>query len=115
MRSSKFLQMPMAIKPTPAVLIYAWCDEQGVPRPTREHKFCPHRDWAIDFAWVDAKVALEVEGGVWSRGRHTRGAGFLGDVAKYNELALRRWLLLRATPGQVADGTAFGLLWRALK
>jgi hypothetical protein len=46
-------------------------------------------------------VALEVEGGAWSGGRHTRGAGFLGDMEKYNAAAILGWCVLRCTPQQL--------------
>jgi hypothetical protein len=57
-------------------------------------------------AWVDAHVALEVEGGIWTRGRHTRPKGYLSDIEKYNEAALLRWCVLRTTPdGLCSDDT----------
>jgi hypothetical protein len=46
-------------------------------------------------------IALEVEGGVWTRGRHTRGKGFLGDMEKYNAAALGGWCVLRVTPDRL--------------
>ena len=51
---------------------------------------------------------------MWTNGRHTRGAGFLKDMEKYNEAALRGWHLLRVTPDMVQDGTAIELVKRAL-
>lgn len=63
---------------------------------------------------VVKRIAVEVEGGVWSSGRHTRPAGFLGDMEKYNELALAGWMLLRVTPQDVKSGAALELIERAL-
>jgi very-short-patch-repair endonuclease len=92
------------------------CRLAGLPAPLPEYPFARDigRRWRIDFAWVDARLALEVEGAVWTRGRHTRPRGFLGDIDKYNALALRGWRLLRATPAQVNDGTALAWLKEAL-
>lgn len=73
----------------------------GLPAPVREHRFHPVRRWRFDYAWPDLRVALEVEGGVWTGGRHTRGAGFLGDMDKYNAAAGLGWLVLRCTPRTV--------------
>jgi very-short-patch-repair endonuclease len=55
-----------------------------LPEPVREHRFHAVRRWRFDFAYPDQKLAIEVEGGVWSVGRHTRGAGFTKDCEKYN-------------------------------
>ncbi|MGI0119640.1 hypothetical protein [Zooshikella sp. RANM57] len=44
-----------------------------LPKPETEYIFHPSRCWRFDFAWPDRKLAVEVEGGGWSNGRHTRG------------------------------------------
>lgn len=62
----------------------------------REVRFHPSRRWRFDFVVLGLdKVAVEVEGGVWSGGRHTRGRGYIGDMEKYNEAALMGWKVLR--------------------
>lgn len=66
-----------------------------------EYKFHPSRKWRFDFAIVDKKIAIEVEGGIWEYGRHNRAAGFLGDMEKYNEAAALGWRLLRFTPKEL--------------
>ena len=43
-------------------------------------------------------MALEIEGGVFSRGRHVRPMGFLADMEKYNAAAVLGWRVLRCTP-----------------
>lgn len=84
----------------------------GLPEPVREYRFAPPRRWRLDYCWVEAKIALEIEGAVWVHGRHTRGSGFVKDIEKYNELTIRGFRLLRATPQQVDDGTALAWLLR---
>lgn len=86
---------------------------EGLPAPLREHRFC-HRRWRFDFAWPDRMLALEVEGGTYSRGRHTRPEGFERDCEKYNAAALAGWRVLRVTGRMVRDGRALVLLRRAL-
>jgi very-short-patch-repair endonuclease len=80
----------------------------------RQHRFHPVRAWRFDFAWPEAMLAVEVEGGTWARGRHTRGSGFAADCIKYNEAALLGWCVLRFTTEQVQDGTALTYIEMAL-
>ena len=72
----------------------------------REFKFHPHRRWRIDFAFPDERVGVEVEGGTWSGGRHTRGSGFAADCEKYAEAMCLGWRVLRVTGDQVKSGEA---------
>ena len=69
------------------------------PAPVREHRFHPGRNWRMDFAWPEYRVAVEVEGGVWGMGRHNRPRGFIADTEKYNAAAELGWIVLRF-PGQ---------------
>jgi len=69
-----------------------------MPAPVREFMFHDARKWRIDFAWTDVKLAVEIEGGAWANGRHTRGKGFIADMEKYNALAEYGWRLLRYVP-----------------
>ena len=78
------------------------CIREKLPVPIKEFKFCPTRRWRLDYAWPKHRVALEVEGGIWTRGRHTRGSGFARDMEKYNELACIGWRLLRCTPNDLS-------------
>ena len=79
-------------------LTIAWLEEMGLPPPVAEFRFAPPRRWRLDFAWPESRLALEVEGGVWVRGRHVRGAGFMRDMEKYNILCAMGWRLLRVVP-----------------
>lgn len=63
-----------------------------------EFYFCEGRMWRFDYAFYKFKVAIEVEGGIWSRGRHVRPKGYLGDMEKYNKAAELGWLLIRVEP-----------------
>lgn len=67
----------------------------------KEFRFHPKRLWRFDYAIPDHKIALEVEGGVWTNGRHTRSQGFLGDMEKYNTATLMGWRVLRTTPTEL--------------
>lgn len=84
----------------------AFCEQLGIPPCESEYRFHPERRWRFDYAWPDRKLALEVEGGVWTEGRHTRGKGFIADMEKYNAAALLGWSVLRVVPDNLmADST----------
>ena len=85
-----------------------------LPQPVREHRFHPTRLWRFDFAWPDSMLALEIEGGIWTGGRHTTGAGYRADMDKYNEAALLGWRVLRTTPKRVKEGEALELVRKGL-
>lgn len=92
----------------------ALCKQEGLPKPWREFRFAPPRRWRFDYAFHAHKVALEVEGGVWTRGRHTRGAGFLADAEKYNVATLNGWRVLRVTPDTLCSPETISMLREAL-
>lgn len=78
----------------------------GLPEPTLEHKFHPTRRWRFDLTWDAPKLAVEVEGGKWTQGRHTRPQGFEDDCIKYNEACLMGWRVLRVTGDMIQSGVA---------
>lgn len=81
----------------------------------KEYKFYPERRWRFDFAIPEHKIALEVEGGVWTQGRHTRPQGFLGDIEKYNTATLMGWRVFRTTPTNLYRTATINLLKSAIK
>lgn len=85
-----------------------------LPEPQREYRFHPERRWRFDFCWSNKKVALEVEGGIWTNGRHTRGAAFISDCDKYNNATLAGWKVFRVTVNHIKSGDAVELVKRAL-
>ncbi len=71
----------------------------GLPEAVPEYRFARHvgRQFRFDRAWPGAKVAVELEGGVWSRGRHVRPKGYRVDCEKYNLATMLGWRVLRFT------------------
>ena len=93
------------------------CVAVGLPEPVAEYRFHPTRKWRIDWFFEGAngrKVALEVEGGAFTGGRHTRGKGFVADMEKYNELTRAGIWLLRVTPSDLLTTKTFDLIKSAL-
>ena len=71
------------------------CRVEGLPEPEREFCFAVPRRFRADFRF--GNVLVEIEGGEWVHGRHTRGRGFTADCIKYNLAALAGFRLLRFT------------------
>lgn len=80
----------------------------------KEYKFHPIRKWRFDYAIPEHKIALEVEGGVWTGGRHTRAQGFLGDIEKYNTATLMGWRVFRTTPDELYKTATINLIKHAI-
>lgn len=67
----------------------------GGPPLEREYRFDPKRRWRADFAHLPSRTLIEIEGGIWIRGRHNQAAGFIADMEKYLEAALAGWTVIR--------------------
>jgi hypothetical protein len=92
------------------------CKSYGLPEPVAEYRFDHARRWRFDWAWLNgSQIALEIEGGVFMQGRHTRGLGVVKDMEKYNRATLLGWKVLRCTPRDVKSGAVADLLCEALR
>ena len=81
----------------------------------REMRFSPPRRWRADFAIPAHRILIEVEGGTWTAGRHSRGKGFDLDCEKYNTATLMGWRVLRYSTGMVISGEAIAQIMQALQ
>lgn len=86
----------------------------GLPPPAQQHRFHPTRGWRFDFAWPDRMLAVEMDGGLWMNGGHSRGSGQLGDMEKQAEAVLLGWRLIRVTDRHLQTGQAIDWIRRAL-
>lgn len=87
-----------------------WTSEGG-PHLERELVFAKPRRWRFDFAHLDSKTAIEIDGGVWN-GRHTRGGGFLKDSEKLLAAHLLGWRVVRLTSPQLTADIIRQLIMR---
>jgi hypothetical protein len=74
----------------------------------KEFKFLHDRKFRFDYVFLLSEslikgIAIEFEGGVWSKGRHIRPLGFIKDCEKYNLAMLNGYLVLRFTSECLKD------------
>ena len=55
-----------------------------------------------------------MDGGIYSGGRHTRGAGYEKDAEKFNEAAILGFTVLHVTAGMIESAAAVDFIERAL-
>ena len=90
------------------------CIEHDIHPPEHEYRFHPSRKWRMDYAFVWARVFLEVQGALFTGGRHTRGAALLKEYEKINAATCLGWRPLFCTPQQVEDGSIFPVIREAI-
>lgn len=82
----------------------------GGPELEKEVRFDPDRQWRADYVFEVTvaddngnlsrqKYLVELDGGVWTKGRHTRGSGYIEDCFKLNSAALHGYRVIRIATG----------------
>ena len=109
----------------------ALIEDAGLPKPIEEYRFCPERKWRADFVWlfnnqlykVDPLldkvtrykgVILEINGAVWTKGKHTYGKQLLDEYEKLNNASLDGWILIQVGNYHMKTGQMIEWLKRAL-
>ena len=95
-------------------IVAAYFREIGLPRPVFEYCFHPTRKWRLDIAWPEERVVLEVQGGIFIQGRHSRGAALLKEWEKLNTLAGMGWRVLYCQPKDVCTGAMVEVIAQTL-
>lgn len=73
-----------------------FCRQLGCDMKT-EYRFHGVRRWRFDYAAPDVMVAVEYEGIMSGKSRHTTFTGYSGDSEKYNAAAGLGWKVYRYT------------------
>lgn len=98
-------------------VVIAFFRHHGLPEPVPEYRFDPERKWRFDWAWnlnPWNKIAIEVQGGIWTQGRHVRPAAMLKEFEKLNRAATLGWRILFVTPNQLLTKATVDLVLEAL-
>ena len=60
-------------------------DSAGLTQYVREYQAIPGRKFRFDFAFVDERLLIEINGGTFNGGAHGRGVGINRDYEKGNQ------------------------------
>lgn len=114
-------------KATDVDLVLKAVEQAGYGKPKAEYRFHRSRKWRFDYAWPEYGIAFEREGGRFRKvrckcgatrtvfvSRHHSRKGLEDDAEKYNAAQVEGWVVIRATPGMLADGRALAALLAAL-
>jgi hypothetical protein len=80
-----------------ANIFYTLIDVFGKDQITKEFQFAPPRKFRFDWCIEKYKIAVEYEGIVAGKSRHTSIKGYTGDCEKYNIATLNGWRIFRYT------------------
>lgn len=78
----------------------------AVYRCEKEYRFHPERRFRFDYALPDYQIAIEIQGGTWTRGKHVRGKGYERDCEKLNLAQSMGWRVLWYTPQMIENDLA---------
>lgn len=95
-----------AVPAAPIYPLVGLCRSAGLPEPVPEYRFHPQRKWRMDYAWPMHRIAVEIDGGLWINGGHSRGVGRLRDMEKDRAATLLGWRTLRYAPDQLGQAIA---------
>lgn len=94
------------------LLLIQYGQELGLGSAVPEFKFAAalKREFRADIGYPQEHLLIELEGGNWTRGRHTRGQGYEKDCEKYSIASILGYTLIRVTYGMIQDGRAYQLM-----
>ena len=117
LRANKRVRMPWwptGVDSEPEMALYTRLERAGLPLGVGQYRFVPGRLYRFDRCWPERLVAVEVQGGIWTGGRHARGAGIAAECVKLSIAAALGWRVLPVTVEMIESGSAVDLIRQAL-
>ena len=90
-------------------------DAVGLDGYVREYQAIPGRRFRFDFCWVKERLAVEIQGGTYSRGAHARPLGIKRDYEKGNLAVQFGWRVLQFDADMVKSGQALEFTEKMLR
>lgn len=89
-------------------------EHAGLPLGQTQYPVVVGRQFKFDRAWPNQRVAVEVQGGLWVAGAHSRGSGVERDCIKLSIAAAVGWRVLPISKAMIESGEAIALIRQAL-
>jgi very-short-patch-repair endonuclease len=96
-------------------LFFYLLTHNGINLPVKEHMGIPGRKYRFDYAWLTEKVAVEIQGGVYTKHAHGSVTGILAGYRKANECAKFGWRVLYFTPAEMKSTDTIKTIKAALE
>jgi very-short-patch-repair endonuclease len=79
-----------------------------------QYEFLSDRKYRADFAELNHRLLVEVQGGSWIPGSHshTGGTGYDHDCVRMAEASIAGWSMIYVTADMITDGRALRLVER---
>lgn len=90
-------------------------DAAGLTGYVREFAAIPGRRFSWDFAFVQERLLIEIQGGVWNGGAHGRPTGITRDMEKLNIATEHGWKVLQFDTKMVKSGEALNVTEQILR
>jgi len=73
------------------------------------------RQWRWDIAFLEPRLAVEVDGGIWVKGAHGHPTTILRNMEKRNWGARLGWRVVCFTPDEIENGQALAFIEACLR
>ena len=87
-------------------LLESQMQEAGLAGFVREYQAIEGRRFKWDFAFVEDRLLIEVQGAVWVKGGHSTGVGITRDCEKFSIASANKWFTIPVTTDHVKNGKA---------
>lgn len=108
------MALPKVTKSEPEERLAFQLKAVGAPLFERQFRIHPERRFFADFFFPTGRLVVEVDGGGWANGRHSRGYGMDSDAEKSALIAAMPARLIRVTPKWINTGEALNWILKAL-
>lgn len=113
-KRSRPAHWPAGVDSELEMALYTRLERHGLPLGEGQYRFVPGRQYRFDRAFPNQLVAVEIQGGLWVNGAHSRGSGVERDCLKLSIAAALGWRVLPISKAMIESGQAISLIRQTL-